>query len=139
MSAGLDRSGLLVGSLSACFLAWLLGTLAMRGILILWQRASVRRDPTPMRTTGPAGHFATAAVFLALYLTPSYAPGLSVTSGAALAFFGGSMLVAAVGGYRGWGHPQTYTPGHTLARPNTSKNHALDTKRLRYLRVVVML
>lgn len=80
---------------------WLLGGVVMPGTLILWQRARVRRDPTPIRATGPAGHFVTAAVFLALYLTPSYAPGLSVTSGAALIFFGGSMLLAAVRGYRG--------------------------------------
>lgn len=81
--------------------AWLLGALAMPGILILWQRARVRRDPTPIRATGPAGHFMTAFAFLALYLTPSYASGLSATSGAALIFFGGSMLVAAARGYRG--------------------------------------
>jgi len=41
------------------------------------------------------------AVFVALYLTPSYAPALSVTSDAALLFYGTSMLVAAVRGYVG--------------------------------------
>ncbi|HEX6301230.1 MAG TPA: hypothetical protein VF148_12255 [Acidimicrobiia bacterium] len=39
--------------------------------------------------------------FLVLYSTPFNPPALSVTSGAALIFFGSSMLVAAVRGYRG--------------------------------------
>jgi len=42
-----------------------------------------------------------AAVFLALYLTPSYAPALEATSDAALIFYGASMLLAAVRGYAG--------------------------------------
>ena len=40
-------------------------------------------------------------VFFALFLTPWYAPPLSFTSDAALVFYGGSMLLAAVRGYAG--------------------------------------
>jgi hypothetical protein len=40
-------------------------------------------------------------VFLALYLTPWYAPALSATSDAALIFYGASMLLAALRGYAG--------------------------------------
>jgi hypothetical protein len=64
-----------------------------------WLRA--RRGRPPLRATGPAGHALNAAVFLALYLTPFYAPALSVTSDAALIFCGASMLLAAARGYRG--------------------------------------
>ena len=38
---------------------------------------------------------------LALYLTPIYLPVLAITSDAALIFYGFSMLLAAVRGYRG--------------------------------------
>jgi hypothetical protein len=41
------------------------------------------------------------AVFLALYLTLWYAPALDVTSDAALVFYGGWMLLAALRGYAG--------------------------------------
>ncbi|MGH8878635.1 MAG: hypothetical protein ACRD0P_15040, partial [Stackebrandtia sp.] len=37
----------------------------------------------------------------ALYLTPYYAPPLSVASDAALLFYGASMLLAALRGYAG--------------------------------------
>jgi hypothetical protein len=40
-------------------------------------------------------------LFIALVLTPSYAPSLAVTSDAALVFYGGSMLVAALRGSGG--------------------------------------
>jgi hypothetical protein len=42
-----------------------------------------------------------AAIFLALYLTPFYAPALAFTSDAALIFYGISMLLAALRGYGG--------------------------------------
>lgn len=79
----------------------LLGAVLMPGLLLVWQRARMERNAEPIRATGPLGHAVTLAAFLVLYLTPYYAPPLSVTSGAALIFFGASMLVAAVRGYRG--------------------------------------
>src|SRR6266511_1738617 len=52
----------------------------------LWWRA--RRNPGPMRATGPLGHAINVAVFLALYLTWWYAPAVDVLSDAALIFYG---------------------------------------------------
>lgn len=80
---------------------WLLGAVVMPGLFLGWQWIRAGRDPRPIRATGPVGHAVTVLAFLALFLTPVYAPPLSVTSGVALIFFGGSMLVAAVRGYRG--------------------------------------
>jgi hypothetical protein len=54
-----------------------------------------------LEATGPVGHARNLAVFLALYLTFWYAPALEVTSDAALVFYGGSMLLAALCGYAG--------------------------------------
>lgn len=78
-----------------------LGGMVFPGILLGWQWGRTRRDQRAIRAIGPAAHLLTLLVFLVLYSTPQYAPSLSVTSGAALIFFGGSMLVAAVRGYRG--------------------------------------
>lgn len=80
---------------------WLLGAVVMPGLFLGWQWTRVSRDQKPIRATGPLGHIVTVVAFLILYLTPFYAPALSLTSGAALIFFGGSMLVAAFRGYRG--------------------------------------
>jgi hypothetical protein len=54
-----------------------------------------------VRATGPVGHAVNAVAFLALYLTPQYAPALSATSDAALIFYAASMLLAAARGYAG--------------------------------------
>jgi hypothetical protein len=48
-----------------------------------------RRSPEPLVATGPVGHLVNCAVILALVLNP-------VTAGAAMIFYGASMLVAAV-------------------------------------------
>ena len=80
---------------------WLLGLLGFPAVLLAMQWARARRSRPPLRATGPAGHALNCAVFLALYLTPEYAPPLSVTSDAALIFYGASMLLAAARGYAG--------------------------------------
>jgi hypothetical protein len=82
-------------------LAWLLGLIVFPAIALasLWWRA--RRNPAPMRATGPLGHAINVAVFLALYLTWWYAPAVAVLSDAALIFYGASMLLAAARGYAG--------------------------------------
>jgi hypothetical protein len=64
-----------------------------------WLRA--RRTRTRLQATGPVANVLNVALFLALYLTPVYAPVLSVTSDAALLFYGASMLLAALRGYAG--------------------------------------
>jgi hypothetical protein len=54
-----------------------------------------------VRATGPLAHVRKVAVFFLLFATPWYAPGLWVTSDAALLFYGASMLLAALRGYTG--------------------------------------
>lgn len=80
---------------------WLLGLLGFPAALLAVQWVRARCGHAVLRATGPVGHLLNAAVFLALYLTPFYAPALSSTSDAALIFYGASMLLAAVRGYGG--------------------------------------
>lgn len=80
---------------------WLLGAVFMPAAVLIWQKARATVNPEPVRMVGPVAHVVTAIAFLILFLTPVYAPALSVTSGAALVFFGGSMLIAAIRGYKG--------------------------------------
>ena len=81
--------------------AWVLALLMFPAVALAaaWLRA--RRHPAGLRATGPAGHAVNAAVFVALYATPWYAPPLGFTSDAALIFYGASMLLAAARGYAG--------------------------------------
>jgi hypothetical protein len=81
--------------------AWALGLLGFPTLLLGWQWLRARRTPTRLEATGPVANVVNLAVLLALYLTPEYAPTLAVTSDAALLFYGGSMLLAAVRGYAG--------------------------------------
>lgn len=81
--------------------AWALGLIGFPAILLAAQWLRTRHGRPPLRATGPAGHAVNAAVFFALYFTPWYAPALSVTSDAALIFYGASMLLAAARGYAG--------------------------------------
>lgn len=69
--------------------------------LLAWQWLRARRDPTRLQATGPVGTAINMVVLLGLFLTPWYAPPLSFTSGAALVFYGASMLLAALLGYGG--------------------------------------
>lgn len=80
---------------------WLLGLVGFPALLVAWQHWRARRAPERLERTGPVAHVATVALFFALYLTPDYLPALSVTSDAALLFYGASMLVAAARGYGG--------------------------------------
>lgn len=81
--------------------AWALGLIGFPAVLLAAQWLRARRRRPPLRATGPAGLALNAAVFLALYLTPWYAPAASVTRDAALIFYGASMLIAAACGYAG--------------------------------------
>ena len=80
---------------------WVLGLVGFPAVLLSWQWLRARRTRARLSATGPVGHTVNIAVFLALYLTPSYAPPLEFTSDAALLFYGASMLLAAVRGYAG--------------------------------------
>lgn len=81
--------------------AWLLGLVGMPAMLLGWQWWRAHRGRPRLVATGPVGHALNVAVFLALYLTPWYAPSLRFTSDAALLFYGASMLLAALRGYAG--------------------------------------
>ena len=81
--------------------SWALGLLGFPALLLCWQWLRARRTPTRLQATGPLANVVNLAVFLALYLTPAYAPALSITSDAALLFYGASMLLAALRGYAG--------------------------------------
>lgn len=78
-----------------------LGLLGFPAVLIAWQWIRARYTPTRLQATGPVGFTLNCAIFLALYLTRWYAPGVSFLSDAALLFYGVSMLLAALRGYAG--------------------------------------
>ncbi len=80
---------------------WVLGLVGFPAVLLGWQRWRARRYPARLEATGPLAQVLNVAVFLALYLTPDYVPALWATSDAALAFYGASMLLAALRGYGG--------------------------------------
>ena len=80
---------------------WALGLIGFPAILFAWQWWRARRNPARLQATGPVAIALNLLVFLALWQTPTYAPALSVTSDAALLFYGTSMLVAAYRGYAG--------------------------------------
>src|SRR5262245_12896948 len=78
-----------------------LGLFGFPAVVLALQWLRARRNPTPLRATGPLATAANMAVVAALYLTPFYARALSSTSDAALVFYGSSMLLAALRGYAG--------------------------------------
>ena len=78
-----------------------LGLVALPAVLLAWQWLRGRRAPARFQATGPLATALNMLIFFALVLTPWYAQPLSFTSGAALVFYGASMLIAAVRGYSG--------------------------------------
>ena len=76
-----------------------LGLGGFPAVVVAWQWQRSRRNPTPLRATGPLGFAFNIAVFAALYLTPLYVPALSFTSDATLVYYGTSMLLAALRSY----------------------------------------
>jgi hypothetical protein len=78
-----------------------LGVVAFPAVLLAWQWLRTRRTRTRFQATGPLATTINIMVFIALVLTPSYAPALAFTSDAALVFYGASMLLAAARGYSG--------------------------------------
>ena len=81
--------------------AWLLGLVGFPALLLGLQWARARRDPSRLIATGSPAQVGNVIALVARYLTPQYAPALSVTSDAAAFFYGGSMLLAAARGYAG--------------------------------------
>jgi hypothetical protein len=54
--------------------AWLLGLVGLPAMLLFWQWWRTHQGAQRLAATGPVGHALNIAVFLALYLTPWYAP-----------------------------------------------------------------
>lgn len=65
-----------------------LGLIVFPAVVFALVSLRARRSPAPLRAVGPGGHLLNAAVFVALFYFPANA-------GAALIFYGASMLVAA--------------------------------------------
>ncbi len=80
---------------------WVLGLLGFPALILGGQWWRVRRSPGRIEATGPVAQVLNVAMFAALYFSPDYVPTLSATSDAALAFYGVSMLLAALRGYAG--------------------------------------
>jgi hypothetical protein len=82
-------------------LEWMLGLLALPGILLAGQWAWARRGGRRLYATGPVAHLVTLVGFMALTLMPEYNRAIDVTGDAAVIFLGTSMLLAAARGYAG--------------------------------------
>ncbi len=80
---------------------WALGVLGFPALVLAWHVWRIRRRPARFYHDGPLSYLLGALLFLALYLTWWYAPALAVTSDAALIFFGGTLVLTALGGYAG--------------------------------------
>ena len=103
LGGGTMVASVILAELSGGFtpLEWTLALVAFPAVLLAAQSAWVRHTQRPLHATGPIAHLATLGLFIALYMTPNYAPAIEATSDAALIFFGSSMLLAAVRGYAG--------------------------------------
>jgi hypothetical protein len=78
-----------------------IGLVGFPAVLLTWQWIRARTGQTRYEATGPLATTINIAVFIALVLTPQYAPPLAFTSNAAFLFYGASMLLAAARGYGG--------------------------------------
>ena len=78
-----------------------IGVVTFPALLLAWQWIRARTAKARYEATGPVATSINIVVFIALVLTPRYAPPLSFTSNAALLFYGASMLLAAARGYGG--------------------------------------
>jgi hypothetical protein len=82
-------------------LSVILGLVAFPLVLLVWQWIRARYEPRRLEALGPTSTAINMVILFALLLTPLYAPRIAFSSGAALMFYGASMLLAAVRGYRG--------------------------------------
>lgn len=97
------RIELMSGSIRTGFdpLSVAIGVVAFPAVMLAWQWLRARNRQARFEATGPLATAINIAVFIALVLTPKFAPPLSFTSNAALVFYGASMLLAAARGYGG--------------------------------------
>jgi hypothetical protein len=94
---------------------WVLGLVGFPAVVLAWHVWRIRRHPARFSYASPISYALGALLFLALYFTWWYAPALSVTSDAALIFFGGTMVLTAL---RGYGGCELLTPSNWLLRRN---------------------
>ncbi len=92
---------------------WALGLLGFPALVLAWHVWRSRRHPARFTYTSPLSYALGALLFLALDLPWWYAPALSVTSDAALIFFGGTLVLTALRGYAGC---EVLTPSNWLLR-----------------------
>jgi hypothetical protein len=92
---------------------WALGLLGFPALVLAWHVWRIRRHQARFDDTSPLSYLLGALLFLALYLTWWYAPALSVTSDAALIFFGGTLVLTALLGHAGC---ELLTPSNWLLR-----------------------
>ena len=78
-----------------------LGLVVLPAALVGWHWLRGRHTPNRFEATGPLATTLNMLILFALVLTPWYAPPLAFTSGAALLFYGASLLLAARRGYAG--------------------------------------
>jgi multidrug transporter EmrE-like cation transporter len=80
---------------------WALGLVAFPGIMLAWHWWRIRRNAARFEYTSPLSFALSVVPFFALYLTWWYAPAFSVTSDAALIFYGSFMILAGLRSYPG--------------------------------------
>jgi hypothetical protein len=80
---------------------WALGLIGFPALVLAWHAWRIRRHPARFYDDSPLSFVLGILLFVALYFTWWYAPALSVTSDAALIFFGGTMLLTALRGDAG--------------------------------------
>lgn len=78
-----------------------LGLMGFPVLMLAWQWLRASHQPARLRATGPAGTAVNCVAGLVVYLIGWYVPALWFTSDALLAFYGASMLLAALRGYAG--------------------------------------
>jgi hypothetical protein len=80
---------------------WALGLIGFPALVLAWHAWRIRRHPVRFYDASPLSYALGALLFLVLYLTWWYAPALSVTSDAALIFFGSTMVLTTLRGDAG--------------------------------------
>jgi len=105
LSSGVLGGQILVihGQLRSHFqlLSFILGVVALPGLLLGLQWLRVRLAPARLQATGPVSHVLNILIVIALISIPLSVPQLAFIGYAALVFYGASLLLAALRGYAG--------------------------------------
>jgi FtsH-binding integral membrane protein len=82
-------------------LSFILGVVAFPLLLLGLQWLRIRLAPARLQATSPVSQVLNILIFIALVLTPLYAPQVAFLGYAAQVFYGASLLAAALRGYAG--------------------------------------